>query len=63
MIRHILRREVSPVGAWSKDTYPEPFDLRWAAWAASIETLQIDIQNLIFTGQFLHLVDEFLLFY
>jgi hypothetical protein len=43
MIRHVHRREVDLSSSLSWDVDPEPFDLRWAAWAAAVETLQIDI--------------------
>jgi hypothetical protein len=35
--------EVSPSGTWLRQKFPEPFDLRWAAWGAAVETLQIDL--------------------
>lgn len=43
MIRYVHRREVSRSGAFSWNVDAEPFDLRWAAWAAAVETLQIDL--------------------
>lgn len=43
MLREVLRREISPTGDSLVDSYPVSFDLRWAAWGASVETLQIDL--------------------
>jgi hypothetical protein len=40
--RNVLRREVTPTGTYWTDIY-EDFDLRWAAWGAAVETLQIDL--------------------
>lgn len=42
-VRHIHRREVDRSGLISTNVNPEQFDLRWAAWAAAVETLQIDL--------------------
>lgn len=43
MIRHVYRREVNPTGSISSDLWPAAFDLSHASWAASVETLQIDL--------------------
>ena len=43
MFREVTRREVVPSGTWSTSTPGTIFDLRWAAWGAAVETLQIDL--------------------
>ncbi len=43
MLRQVTRRELSPSGSWSTTTTGDWFDLRWAAWGAAVETLQIDL--------------------
>jgi len=43
MIRSVHRREVNRSGTFSIGVDPFPFDLRWAAWAAAVETLQVDL--------------------
>lgn len=43
MLRAVLRREVANNGTWSLNHWNDPFDLRWAAWGAAVETLQIDL--------------------
>lgn len=43
MLRQVTRCEVVPSGAWSTSTPGTIFDLRWAAWGAAVETLQIDL--------------------
>lgn len=43
MFRNVLRREIGPNASWSTDYPQDPFDLRWAAWGAAVETLQINL--------------------
>jgi hypothetical protein len=43
MLRQVTRRIVSPTGGWSSHAPGQLFDLRWAAWGAAVETLQIDL--------------------
>lgn len=47
MIRSVHRREVNRSGTFSFSVDPFQFDLRWAAWAAAVETLQV---NLVASG-------------
>lgn len=43
MLRQVTRRVMAPGGGWSTNTRGQLFDLRWAAWGAAVETLQIDL--------------------
>jgi hypothetical protein len=43
MLRTVTRREIAPDDSWSTTSPSAWFDLRWAAWGAAVETLQIDL--------------------